>query len=360
MRGIFRHSPIYLLLPAVFVLFLVACGHPAGAPSLVAAAGPTGTATSPPTATLTMVPPSPIPYPTQTPTHTPLPTRTPTPAPTDTPTPTYTPQPTDTALPTNTPTSTPTLVVIHDLSVDEIIILPPEVAAHAQEIFIAGQEKGRDPTHFSRIGDSIIDTPQFLTPFDEGAYNLGEYGYLQTTIDYFAGSFSRPGAAVRQGQSAFTALEPIWADMEICRPNEHALACEIRLHNPAVLLIMLGTNDSSYLSLDKNMREMVAYSLDQGVIPVLGTKANRIEGDNSYNNVLRRIAAEYALPTWDFDRLADKLPNRGLDQDNIHLVAFREADYTLSYALWSGYGPLNLTAMMMLDALRQQVILPLD
>ncbi len=208
------------------------------------------------------------------------------------------------------------------------------------------------------MGDSTIYTTQFLTHFDNGAYNLGTYAYLEATIEHFAGSFARPGVAVRQGFSANLVMDPMWADKELCRPNEHALACEIRLHDPALMLIKLGTNDSSYLSLDQNMWEVVRYTIAQGVIPVLGTKANRIEGDNSYNNVLRRIAADYAIPLWDFDLLADKLPNRGLDQDEIHLIAFQEADYTLSYAMWSGYGPLNLTAVMMLDALRQQVILP--
>jgi hypothetical protein len=360
MRGNSHLGFKYLPILVVF-LILAACGPaPDVAPRQMAAANPALTPPSSPTATKTAVPPSSTPTTTETstPTITPTLPDTPTVEVTQPSVPTNTPELTDIPLPTNTPTITPTPVVIHGLSADQIIILPEDVVHHARNIFLDGQNKGRDPNHFSLMGDSTIDTTQFLAHFDSGAYNLGAYTYLGSTIDYFAGSFARPGVAVRQGFSANLVMDPMWADKEVCRPNEHALACEIRLHNPALMLIKLGTNDSSYLSLDENMREVVRYAIVQGVIPVLGTKANRIEGDNSYNNVLRRIAADYALPLWDFDLLADKLPNRGLDQDNIHLIAFQEADYTLSYALWSGYGPLNLTAIMMLDALRQKVIIP--
>lgn len=355
----YRLSTIYLFIPAILFLFLTACQNPAGETVIAAAVATVEIPTALPTATATL-PPSPTPQPTTTPTHSPTPSPTSSPTITPTPTATSTTGPTDTPLPTETPTVTPTPVVIHGLTPDQFIIMPEEVIAHSREIFATGQERGRDPTHFSRVGDSTIDTIQFLNHFDTGPYNLGGYAYLETTIDYFAGSFNRPGVAVRQGLSTFTVMDPMWADNEACLPNEHLLACEIRLYDPAVLIIKLGTNDSSYLTLDKNLREVVAFVIEQGVIPVIGTKANRIEGDNSYNNVMRQIAADYAVPLWDFDRIADKLPERGLDQDGVHLIAFREADYTLSYAMWSGYGPLNLSALMMLDAIRQGVLPPLE
>lgn len=226
---------------------------------------------------------------------------------------------------------------------------------NVREIFARGQELGRNPRRFSRTGDSIIDTTQFLAPFDGDSYNLGDFAYLQPAIDQFAGSFKRQGVAVRKGLTSSSVQNPAWADDELCRSNESLLDCELRLQNPSVILIFLGTNDSSWLLLDEGMRELVTHTIQLGVIPVIATKANRIEDDNSYNNVLRRIAEDFQIPLLDFDLVAEKMPDRGLDIDGVHLMAFPEADYTLTRSLYSGQGAHSLTALMMLDALVRNI-----
>ena len=35
----------------------------------------------------------------------------------------------------------------------------------------------------------------------------------------------------------------MWAVDEDCKGNESVIECEIRLHNPSILFIVLGTND---------------------------------------------------------------------------------------------------------------------
>jgi hypothetical protein len=251
-----------------------------------------------------------------------------------------------------TATPTPTPVVINGLLPDTFVVLPPEVIAHSRQIFAKGQAMGRDPRRFSKLGDSIVDTEQFFTRFDvAGGYALGGYGYLQPVIDHFAGSFGRLGAAVRNGINTWVVFDPLWANKELCRPAEDMLRCEFRLHNPSVLLVMLGTNDPGG-NFEENIAAIVDFCLAEGVIPVLVTKANRIEGEsNYYNRTIRRVAAEYQVPLWDFDRVAETLEGRGLDIDNVHMITFSESDYGLSYATYAGYGALNLTGLMMLDAL---------
>lgn len=255
--------------------------------------------------------------------------------------------------PTVIPTPTPVPLPINGLTLDKFLIMPDAVRQNIQGIFAYGQTLDRDPTHFSKLGDSVVDTGHFLTLFDRGPNNLGDYAYLQSTLDHFAGSFARLGPTARDGLNTWIVFDPMWADKEVCQPGEHMLACELRLHNPCLLLIALGTNDPGYRVFEENLREIVVYTIDNGVVPVLVTKANRIEGDNSYNTSIRSVAVDYQIPVWDFDVVADTLPGRGLDQDQVHLTVFSENDYTLNRAFYSGYGVLNLTGLMVLNAIWQ-------
>lgn len=239
---------------------------------------------------------------------------------------------------------------LNGLPIDAIVVLTGDVQQHVREIYAAGQALGRNPRAFSKIGDSTIQNPYFLARFDGGAYNLGDYAYLQPVIDHFAGSFGREGMAVRRGLHSWSILNPAWADKTLCQPDETPIACEFRVHNPSVVLIRLGANDSGAAKLfDQNMRQIVEHSIANGVIPVLGTKADRHEGpDNTNNNILRQIAADYRIPLWDFDQLAQTLPYSGLAADGVHMTSFYAHDYTLPEALQRGHGAHNLSALMVL------------
>ncbi|NKQ34629.1 MAG: LysM peptidoglycan-binding domain-containing protein [Chloroflexi bacterium] len=246
------------------------------------------------------------------------------------------------------------------IPLSSIIVMPDNVVQNARRIFAQGQVIGRNPNAYSKIGDSTIQSPYFMARFDEpGGYNMGRYAYLQPTIDYFAGSHGREGAAVRKGFHSWTVTDPMWADKTICQPAESPVACEFRLHNPAIVLIRLGSNDRGVpAGFEKNVRQIIEFSIANGVIPVIGTKADRFEGSNQNNDILRRLAAEYELPVWDFDVAAQIIPGRGLDVDNVHLTTFYAHDYSSPVALQRGHGVHNLTALMMLDAILNEVILP--
>lgn len=137
-----------------------------------------------------------------------------------------------------------------------------------------------------------------------------------------------------------------WADKEVCLSNETPVACEIRLHRPSIIINRLGSNVAGVPgSFDFNARQVVDYAIQQGVIPVIGTKADRFEGPGNVNNIiLRQIAADFQIPLWHSDAIAAKIPGHGLDIDNVHLTAFYAHDYTSPVAFERGHGVHNLTA----------------
>jgi hypothetical protein len=299
------------------------------------------------------------------PTSTSTPTATPSPTPTLAP-PTATPAPGETAPPTPTatappPSPTPTATLapgrqVNEIPVDSFVVLPPAVQTHVAAIAARGRELGRNPHRFSKLGDSTTLKPPFLGFFDRGEYVLGPYDYLQPTIDHFQGSFDRVGVAARVGLHAWSVFDPLWANKEWCEPNEDMLACEIRLNNPGLLWVRLGSNDAGVPSSFRlNLEKVVEYGLEQGVIPILVTKADRYEGpDNVNNEIIRQVAAAYAVPLWEFDRVAESLPGRGLDEDGVHLVPRTiPHDYTNPETFTSGHAVLDLTALIALHEIRQ-------
>jgi len=231
-----------------------------------------------------------------------------------------------------------------------------------RQIFQAGSQIGRNAHAFSKLGDSVTLTDHYLTRFDSGHYDLGPYAYLQPAIDYYSGSFSRYGVATRVGLHAWSIFDPLWANKEWCLANEHLAACEIRLQNPSVLLIKIGSNDSGPGSLfEENLRLLLAFTIDNGVIPILATKADRFEGPDDRNNIIiRRLAQEYAIPLWDYDLVAGTLPRRGLSGDDVHMTMADADDYTKTETFERGYPVSDLTALMTLYEVMQEVITASD
>ncbi len=242
-------------------------------------------------------------------------------------------------------------LALNGIAIDSFIVMTPQVVARIREIYAYGQSIGRDPRAFSKLGDSVIENPHFLARFDEGDYNLGEFAALQSVIDAFQGSFSRQGFAVQRGLHSWTALDPMWAIDPLCQPRENVVACEFRVHNPSYVFIRLGSNDVGVPEgFERNLREIVEFAIAQGVIPLLGTKADRRDGTDSPNNAaIRRVALDYSLPLWDYDRMAGTIPGRGLDNDGVHLTTYFAHDYSNTLAFQRGHGVHNLVALLMLD-----------
>jgi hypothetical protein len=195
----------------------------------------------------------------------------------------------------------------------------PVVSPNVIHIYQRGIEMGRDPTHFSKVGDRQSQPAVFFCLINTvDRYYLSEgYEHLQETIDQFRGSFARESLAVEDGFGVTSVLLPIWANPELCEVNESPLACEIRLHSPSIIIISLGTNwkPDAERTFDDKLREIVKYTIEQGAVPILVTKADNIEGDNSLDAIIAQVAYDYDVPLWNFWNTVQHLPNHGLDQE---------------------------------------------
>ena len=269
-----------------------------------------------------------------------------TPEPTQTVTPEISETDTASSTATASPTSTPDLRLKPEAWQDWPVI--PELSAVMIEVYLQGQEIGRDPHVFSVIGDCQSSPTYFLSMYDEGRYTLEEdQAYLQETIDWYAGSFSHRSLTVKNGMTAPGALNPRWSDTELCESTETPIECEIRLNNPAIILISLGTNwlpGTAYEDYVTYLVEVVQNVLDQNVVPVLSTKADNSEGDYNRNIAAAQVAYEYQIPLWNFWAAVEDLPNYGLDKE-------RE-DVYLNY---KGWDVRNLSALELLDSIRREL-----
>ncbi|MBM2851293.1 MAG: hypothetical protein HW418_4235, partial [Anaerolineales bacterium] len=232
------------------------------------------------------------------------------------------------------------------------------LGSRARDIYQYGLSVGNNPRRFSKIGDCNSVNPFFLAPFDNPSdYRLGgPYVSLQETIRNFAGSFSRESVAAHDGFSAATVLDPAWADRRVCKSGESPVACEYRLNRPSLAVISLGTNsvwqtDADY---EAGLRRIIQFLLDRGVVPILSTKADNLEGDGRFNSIVVRLAGEYDVPLWNFQLAVQGLPNSGLTEDNFHLV-WGSAIFNSPNDLQTGWQWRNLTALQALDAVWRAV-----
>jgi hypothetical protein len=227
----------------------------------------------------------------------------------------------------------------------------PDISLRVKEIYERGLSLGNNPRVFAKVGDCGSSISWFLGPFDEGPgyYSLGDHTYLQPLVENFAGSFGRNSVAARNGFTASSVFAPLWSDQNQCWPGEGPLACEYRVSKPSFSFIMLGTNDRWHMdTFEDNMRQIIEYSIEQGVVPILGTKADNYEEDESINRTISRLALEYEVPLWNYWLAVQPLPNHGLVKDGVHLtwgpVRFDDPEN-----LKMAWPVRNLTAMQTLE-----------
>lgn len=248
------------------------------------------------------------------------------------------------------------------------------IGSRARQIFAAGQAMGNRADVFSKVGDSITASDLFLDPIGHGAYMLGDYAYLQPVIDYYSQtglrdhySFANTSLAARGGFTTSAVLDPSFAVPGICQPGETPLACEYRTSQPAVALIMLGTNDVALLdegTFQTNLTEIVNVSAAMGVIPVLSTIPERPNSPVSgrvaqFNRIITAVAITNGVPLWDYHGALQGLHNDGLSEDNVHPSYDPSSQATAHFVgdgLGYGYNVRNLTALQVLDAIWRQVL----
>jgi hypothetical protein len=153
----------------------------------------------------------------------------------------------------------------------------------------------------------------------------------------------------------------LWTDAQ-CQGNESLLDCQYRLDNPAFAIISIGSNESYYVhrnpaSFERNLRLILEDTIARGIVPILATKTDNLEGDNSINATVARLAVEYELPLWNFWLAARALPKNGLsDESHLSTISYAEfTDFSLPHSLEYGMQMHNLTALQMLYFIWQQL-----
>jgi hypothetical protein len=242
----------------------------------------------------------------------------------------------------------------------QLPVIPEKISGRVREIYRLGLTLGNNPHVFSRIGDCASAAPAFLTGFGRN-YNLGDYTYLQPAIDYFQGSFEHPSLAAKSGLNTAGLLTTLWTGDQ-CLAHETLLDCQYRLDHPSFAFISIGTDEAYYIhhapaSFEQNMRIIIEDTLAKGIVPILGTKADDFEGDNSINAAIARLALEYDMPLWNFWLAAQPLPGHGLiDPAHLNSVSYINfTDFTIPHSLEYGMQMRNLTALQMLYFLWEQL-----
>lgn len=235
-------------------------------------------------------------------------------------------------------------------------VVPVGVSESMREVYQRGIESGNDPTHFSIIGDCQNVSSYFLSVFDQpGEFSLGsEYGYLQPTIDYYQGSYSRVSLAVKGGFNAAAVLSPLRADPKSCNAGESPLDCELRTWRPSVVFVSMETwwSHKPAEEYDKYMRKVLDRIIEFGAVPIIATKADNLEGDNSINATVAQIAYDYEIPLWNYWAAVQPLPRHGLSPDGFHLT-FARNFFDDPQRMKNAWPWRNLTALQSLDEVRK-------
>jgi hypothetical protein len=240
-------------------------------------------------------------------------------------------------------------------------VIPTGVSQQVKLIYQSGLSKGNNPRAYSKVGDCNIILPYFVGAFDEpGAYDLGDFNYLQDTINYFAGSHGRRSEAAKQGMTVSSVLSKLWVDQKECKATEMPLTCELRVNRPMFVILSFGTNDAySQVNFEQVLRRVIEISIGNGTVPILATKADNAEYDNSINREIANLAYEYQIPIWNFWAAVQPLPYNGMSVQFLgHLSAGTSTDTNFRFTgdnLKYGWTMRNLSALQMLDAMRAAV-----
>jgi len=237
-------------------------------------------------------------------------------------------------------------------------VVPTGVSDTMRVVYQRGLEMGNDPTHFSIIGDCQNVSSYFMSAYEKpDEYSLGEeYAYLQPTIDYYQGSFSRVSVAVKGGFNAAAVISPLRSDKNVCNANESPLDCELRLWKPSIVFVSMETwwSQKPEEEYAKYMRKVLDRIIETGAVPIIATKADNLEGDNAINATVAQLASEYDIPMWNFWAAVQPLPDHGLSPDGFHLT-FARNFFDDPKRMENAWPWRKLTALQALDAVHKSL-----
>ena len=193
----------------------------------------------------------------------------------------------------------------------------PILSEEAIAIYKRGIQSGTDPHAFSVFGDCQSLPDDFWGRYDDPEYVLpSELAQYTDVIDWYSGSFDRESVTVKKGTTAAAILWAGWLDGDDhpCEYGESPLECELRIHNPSIIIISLGTHWE--LRNGQYLRKMLDQLIDRGVLPIISSKADHREGEAWVNEEMISIAYEYQLPVWNFWVSVQSLENQGMIEND--------------------------------------------
>ena len=238
-------------------------------------------------------------------------------------------------------------------------VIPEGISQATIEIFLNGQELGNQANRYSRAADCNGAPSLFLGHFGypEDVWSLGDYETLRPTIQFYGDAHQHTSVASLKGFNAASLLVPFLADPEKCESGDSPLVCEIKTYQPSVMFIFLGTNDAyRQETFEENMRTVLQTMIDYGVIPIIASKPDDLEGTNEvFNSLLFKLANEYEVPFWNFWAAIQDLPNHGIDKEEPGHITWAPPDFANEYGMTAAWPYRNLGALQILELLQKEL-----
>jgi hypothetical protein len=195
----------------------------------------------------------------------------------------------------------------------------PSITSAQRAIWQKAASMGKLTSMFTVIGDCNSQPPVYLQRVATGEFDSNRVdARMQATVLRFGDAFGRISLAAKGGFGSANMLDPTWADGALCGTQQGPFECEVWVSRASIVFIELGTGDQlAWQDFEKNYRPLVQLTLNKGALPVLVTKADDIETSTGaksghINAIVRKTAAEFAVPLYDFHAATRGLPNLGL------------------------------------------------
>lgn len=220
-----------------------------------------------------------------------------------------------------------------------------DMKSHMREVMAVGQSKGKRLMVFSKIGDSITKSVNFLRDFGSTeAYALDSVNsYMTEIIGFYSStevgvqgtaknSFNWDSLCAAGGWTTSSPFETNPGDAN-CR-----LLMEINQVKPGLAIVMYGTNDiyhsllppddptGTFNIFKSNLNAIIATLEAEGVIPIMSTIPDRFDSSTlealvpTYNEAIKEIARVHNVPVIDYWLALQSLPDKGINMDPDDLI----------------------------------------
>lgn len=188
----------------------------------------------------------------------------------------------------------------------------PEPDESIREIYQRGLTLGNNPNAFSIFGDCQSRPDEFFGIFETDPLLVESLpSELRETAEHFNGSLNRESPTSQDGATPGALLWDQWHRGEYgCTFSETPVDCELRIHRPSFVIIQIGTHFESRNT--EYLRKIITQLIDEGVVPILATKADNRELDDRINRDMATLADEFNVPLWNFWASLSNLPDHGL------------------------------------------------